>query len=182
MASRDLPKSFREAIHSLMGLEVDKKIKLKEIMPPTRISPYSLAVEATIEDESKMDTTLGNFIVIYKEDEAQTWGSPFRVITHITSGVENVMATDPVFRQHIWSKFCNTVMQAPSININGTVTTSVNEYFDSNDVQVQQSGENIEDSTFDLRASWSTQNSNMKPHFLAWIQSFTSLTNSDMLF
>ncbi|MDR2799349.1 MAG: DUF3000 family protein [Bifidobacteriaceae bacterium] len=182
MASKDLPKSFSEAINSLMGLEVDEKIKLKEIMPPSRISPYSLAVEATIEDKNNLDTTLGNFVVIYKEDEAAQWGSPFKVITHITSGVENEMASDPVFRQHIWSKFCNTVMQAPSININGTVTTSINEYFDSNDIGIQQNAGGTEDSTFDLRASWSTQSSNMKPHFLAWIQTFTSLTNSEMLF
>ncbi|MDR3116438.1 MAG: DUF3000 family protein [Bifidobacteriaceae bacterium] len=182
---KNMPKEFSEAIHSLMNINVNEKIILKEINPPIRISPYSLAIEATIEDESNIDSTLGNFIVIYKPNETNQWGSPFRIVTHITSALENEIAGEQMFRHHIWSKFCQSVIKAPSFNINGTVTTSINEYFDTNDIlenAKDSASQTAQDSSFDLRASWSAKSSNMRPHFMAWIESFTNLTNTEMLF
>ncbi|MDR3152458.1 MAG: DUF3000 family protein [Bifidobacteriaceae bacterium] len=182
---KNVPKEFSEAIHSLMNINVNEKIILKEIAPPIRISPYSLAVEATIENKSNIDLTLGNFVVIYKPNDAPQWGSPFRIITHIASPLENEIAGEEMFRHHVWNKFCQSIIKAPSFNINGTVTTSVNEYFDTNDIlenNLNNMPQTTQDSSFDLRASWSAKSSNIKPHFMAWIESFINLTNTEMLF
>ncbi|MDR3128247.1 MAG: DUF3000 family protein [Bifidobacteriaceae bacterium] len=179
---KNLPSAFSAAIHSLMNIEVDKGINLREINPPTNISPFSLAVEATIDDKSNVDNTLGNFIVIYKESAKDTWGSPFRIVSHITSSLENEIAQEPSFRHHTWSKFCQEIIKSSAFNINGTVTISINQYFDFNDTLDNLDSNAVIDSTFDLRASWSAKNPDLKPHFLTWIKSFVNLTNSKMLF
>ncbi len=169
------PQDFVTALNSLKGLDFRPEFHLTQIPAPTGIAPWSVALQAEINDtpDSDPDFYRGEtkFVVLYDPDGQATWDGQFRVIIYASAPMDREMGDDPLLCEVAWSWLHDSLTKngAEFHNINGTVTRVSNETFGGLNL-------NSARTELELRASWTPDNPHLTQHLLSWVDFSTSLT------
>ncbi|MDR2619785.1 MAG: DUF3000 domain-containing protein [Propionibacteriaceae bacterium] len=164
MQGRDFASVFFSRIAravELFAWEPDISI---EIHPgPTRLAPYSLAVEATL--DTGETSTIGRLVLLYDPDGGAGWDGTFRCVSMVNAPVEVEVATDPMLHEVGWAWFtdalngCQATYREPA----GTVTAVTGRGFGA---------KAAEDRTeIELRTSWTPVlegELDIEAHLRAW--------------
>lgn len=170
-----VPNDFLQALESLRGISPRPEIHLNEVPAPKRLAPYSLALTAEVNSDTKTidpDCYLGDgrLVVIYDPAGQPAWGGTFRIIAQLTANLENEVRDDPFLGEVVWSWLTDS-FQDSGVGIHhlsGTVTRVLSESFG----KIELTGSETE---IELRASWTPNSPDIEPHALAWINAMSSI-------
>lgn len=162
----DVPESFRAALESLREPKIRPEVKLTEVPAPSRLAPFSLALNAEVFLPQDLDDTpiaLGRFVVLHDPAGQPSWGGEFRVVTFAQSTLEPDIGHDPLLPGVAWSWVEENISAQPHTRaLGGTVTAVTSESF--GELSAQEGRVELE-----IRASWTT-GQNLGPDLTAWSQ------------
>ncbi|MCI7551557.1 MAG: DUF3000 domain-containing protein [Actinomycetaceae bacterium] len=161
------PAEFITALGSLKGQSFRPEFHVSQIPPPQRIAPWSVALQAEVNDTEDLDpdSYRGDmkFVVLHDPDGQLAWDGTFRIIVHARAPMDGEMGDDPLLGEVAWSWLADALESAGAgyHDLSGTVTRVFNEtfgglYLDSSKVDLE------------LRASWTPQTPYLTEHLLAW--------------
>ncbi len=144
----NLPGGFADARARVLGYAWRDEFSVGEIPAPTRIAPDSMAVEATVREDSQ-DLGLGRLIILHDPAGSESWQGTYRLVTVARADVDPEMATDPLLAGVAcsWLTDALDARQAGYTCLAGTATSVVSRPFGNLDVEP-------EENRIELRASW----------------------------
>ncbi len=164
---------FLQALSSLKGHRARPEIHLNEIPPPTRIAPWALALTAEVNPSRDPEHMLGHgrFVVLYDPAGQEVWHGTFRVIVMANAGIDPEMGMDPLLAEAGWSWLVDALETAGAgfHHLSGTVTRVMSESFGA----LQLTDSDIE---MEIRASWTPNTPELRPHLTGWLEMMASLT------
>lgn len=167
-----IPADFAEALTSLRGHRFRGEVHLEEIPPPTRIAPWSVALNAEVNPSSDAEDLLGHgrFVVLYDPAGQPAWHGQFRVIVMAKADVDVEMGIDPMLGEAGWSWLTDALDDAGAgyHHLSGTVTRVLSETFGG--LTLQSNGTQME-----IRASWTPTTPDVGPHLEAWVGLLSAL-------
>ncbi|XCB30019.1 DUF3000 domain-containing protein [Arcanobacterium hippocoleae] len=161
------PQDFVTALESLKGHVFRPEFHLTQIPAPTRIAPWSVALQAEINDSSDKDPAFyrgdTKFVVLFDPAGQSAWNGEFRIVLHARAPMDSEMGDDPLLGEVVWSWLHESLSEkgASFHSLNGTTTRVFNETFGG----LQLNSARVE---FELRASWSPATPYLGEHLLAW--------------
>ncbi|QJC21713.1 DUF3000 domain-containing protein [Arcanobacterium buesumense] len=158
---------FLTALESLKGQSFRSGFHVVQIPPPTRIAPWSVALQAEINESPSKDPDSfrgsAKFVVLHDPAGQEAWNGTFRIVMHAQAPVESDLGDDPLLGEVAWSWLPESLAHAGADfhSLNGTVTRVFNETF---------GGLYIDSSRIDLeiRASWTPTSEFLTQHLHAW--------------
>lgn len=158
--SPDVPPAFREVLKSIRRADVRGDVVLVEVPAPTRVAPYSVALDGEIVVDGEAAAS-GRLVVLHDPDGQETWKGTIRVVALVKAEVEAEVATDEVWGQAAWSWIDEALTDVPHEALGGTVTRVVNECFGD----LAERGGSV---AVEMRVSWTALDTDMAPHLDAW--------------
>jgi hypothetical protein len=175
---REVPAPFAAALASLRAQRLRPEVRLAEIPGPTRIAPFSVALEGEVllgpgnagpgggpgrAGEDAAEVATGRFVVLHDPDGQETWRGTFRVVTLVRATLEPELAADPLLAEVAWSWVTETLDAAgvEPIALGGTVTRVLSQSFGA--LAGTPDGVDLE-----LRASWTPVGTDLGAHLAVW--------------
>ncbi|BDZ43397.1 hypothetical protein GCM10025865_26960 [Paraoerskovia sediminicola] len=163
------PTEFRRALDSITGTRVRPDVALREVPAPTRIAPYAVALEASVDQvvpgssEPATDATTGRFIVLHDPDGQPAWDGTFRVVTLVRTSLDPELAVDPLLGAVAWTWVEDALASAssPAHALGGTVSRDTSESFGA-----LEGRDGVAD--LEIRASWTPDTPDLSLHLEAW--------------
>lgn len=159
-----VPDEFVRALDSLSARPSDAGIVLREVEGPRRISPFSVAFEASVREPGPRaddDLASGRLVILYDPDGQVTWNGSFRVVSLTRATLDADMAADPLFPTAAWSWLEEALDNTDAHTLGGTVTRVLSESFGA----LSTGMESVE---VEIRASWSPSSTELSDHLHAW--------------
>ncbi|KIP52947.1 DUF3000 domain-containing protein [Leucobacter komagatae] len=168
-----LPADFASAAEMLRDVTLRNDLAVREIAPPERIAPLSIAFAAGVRDgsgsdpESVLDSAAGagRFVLMHDPASAEEWGGDFRIICYAQAPLELEIGVDPFISDVSWSWLIDALDSrgAQYSYISGTATKVLSSSFGA--LEARGDGAQIE-----LRASWTPLGTDVVAHFEAWAE------------
>ncbi len=161
------PQIFVTALESLKGQTFRPEFHVVQIPPPTRIAPWTVALQAEINESRDLDPDMlrgsAKFVVLYDPEGQTAWDGTFRIVIHAQAPMDSDMGDDPLLGEVAWSWLVEALEArgASYHNLNGTVTRVFNETFGG--LHLNSSRVELE-----LRASWTPDTEFLTEHLHAW--------------
>lgn len=166
-----LPADFASAAEQLRGATLRSDLAVREIAPPDRIAPLSIAFAAGVREgtgpdpESVLDSPAGagRFVLMHDADAVEEWGGAFRIVCYAQAPLELEIGVDPFISDVAWSWLVDALdsRDAKYSYISGTATKVLSSSFGA--LEGRGDGAQIE-----LRASWTPLGATFAPHVEAW--------------
>lgn len=142
------PVVFDELRSRILGYSWSDKLEVHEIPAPTRISPFSVAIEGSVairEDELGS----GRLILLHDPSGSEAWQGTSRFVAMIRADVDPSMASDTLVGRVAWSWLTDSLESHHAVYHAeaGTVTSVVSRPFG-------QLAADPESNHIELRASW----------------------------
>ncbi len=163
----DNPAQFVRALRTLRGVPVRPEVVLDEVPGPTRIAPFSAALNAEVRSARRSveatELASGRFVVLYDPAGQEAWDGCFRLVTLVRAPLEPEVGTDPLLAEVAWSWFLDSLEHAglDPHAAGGTVTRVLSQTFGS-------LAEREEQTELEIRASWTARDEDLAPHLVAW--------------
>ncbi len=171
---RDVPAPFAAALASLRAQRPRPEVRLAEIPGPTRIAPFSVALEGEVLDarpgpdrpgpgEDAGEVATGRFVVLHDPAGQETWRGTFRVVTLVRATLEPELAADPLLAEVAWS-WVTEALEAASVEqvaLGGTVTRVLSQSFGA----LAGTPDAVD---LELRASWTPTGTDLGAHLAVW--------------
>ncbi|MDR0435352.1 MAG: DUF3000 domain-containing protein [Propionibacteriaceae bacterium] len=164
MGERDLKGRFFDRIARAVELFAWEPGISVEVHPgPTRIAPYSLAVEATLDADGTAAT--GRLVLLYDPAGGAGWDGTFRCVSMVNAPVDIETATDPLLHEVGWTWFTDALVgcQATYREPAGTVTAVTGRGFGAKAAEDR--------AEIELRTSWTPVlkgELDIEAHLRAW--------------
>lgn len=158
---------FLTALDSLKGQCFRNDFHVVQIPPPSQIAPWSVALQAEINDSPTLDPDyhrgFAKFVVLHDPAGQSTWNGTFRIVMHAQAPIDPQMAEDPLLGEVAWSWLPESLVDSGASyhSLNGTVTRVYNETFGG--LYIDRSRIELE-----VRASWSPSTEYLTEHLRAW--------------
>ncbi|KUF06973.1 DUF3000 domain-containing protein [Leucobacter sp. G161] len=166
-----LPAEFASAAEELRGATLRSDLAVREIAPPDRIAPHSIAFAAGVREatgpdpESVLDSPAGagRFVLMHDPNSADEWGGDFRIVCYAQAPLELEIGVDPFISDVAWSWLVDALesREATYSYISGTATKVLSSSFGA--LEARGDGAQIE-----LRASWTPLGGSFAAHAEAW--------------
>lgn len=166
-----LPADFASAAEQLRSATLRSDLAVREIPPPERIAPLSIAFAAGVREgtgpdpESVLDSPAGagRFVLMHDPEAAEEWGGDFRIVCYAQAPLEIEIGVDPFISDVAWSWLVDALdsRDADYSFISGTATKVLSSSFGA--LEARGDGAQIE-----LRASWTPLGDNFTAHAEAW--------------
>jgi hypothetical protein len=155
-----VPPQFAAALDTLRDPQVRPDIQLSEIPGPSRLAPFTIALEGDLidadvagsEDDGDDVVASGRFVVLHNPAGEDAWGGEFRIVVLINADLDAEVADDPLLDGVAWSWLTELLDEAglATAELNGTVTRVLSTSFGATSLeQVDEPSAEIE-----IRASW----------------------------
>lgn len=169
---RDVPAPFVAALASLRAQRLRPEVRLAEIPGPTRIAPFSVALEGEVLDarpgpdrtgDDAGEVATGRFVVLHDPAGQETWRGTFRVVTLVRATLEPELAADPLLAEVAWSWVTEALDAAAlePVALGGTVTRVVSQSFGA----LAGTPDAVD---LELRASWTPTGTDLGAHLAVW--------------
>ncbi|MHA3683072.1 DUF3000 domain-containing protein [Leucobacter sp. HY1908] len=173
------PAAFAAAATQVRDVQLRRELATREIKPPERIAPHSIAVAASIARSARqaiaahaLDPTFGSgrFLLLYDPSAAEEWGGEFRVVCFAQAPLEQEIGVDPFISDVAWSWLADALERhgAEYRYLSGTATKTLSSGFGT--LAPQGDAAQIE-----LRASWTPQGTDFAAHVIAWSELLCTL-------
>lgn len=149
-------------------------VRLTEIPGPTRLAPYTIALEGELllpqadgVTEGERDyvdgPTQGRFVVLYNPAGDETWQGEFRIVVLVSADLDAELTDDPMVDDFVWSWLTDLLDEAglEVAALGGTVTRLLSTSFGID----AGSGAELE-----IRASWTPLSPDLAPHLRVWTE------------
>ncbi|MCA5893940.1 DUF3000 domain-containing protein [Isoptericola sp. NEAU-Y5] len=164
-----VPAPFAAALASLRERRLRTDVHLAEIPGPTRIAPFSVALEGEIvagDDGAGTDggeVASGRFVVLHDPQGQETWHGTFRVVTLVRATLEPELAADPLLAEVAWSWVTEALGTARVAvrSAGGTVTRVVSQSFGA----LSSTPDAVD---LEIRASWTPEDTDLGAHLAVW--------------
>lgn len=161
----DAPAVFVRATSSLATARVRPEVTIEAIPSPTRIAPHSAALAGEVLSAGLAESLHGSgrLILMYDEEQVETWGGPFRIVCFAQSPLEAEIRLDPIVSDVVWSWLTDALenAQADYSRASGTATRVLSKGYG----ELSDQGET---GHLELRASWTPGGTDMSGHVAAW--------------
>ncbi|WP_067780588.1 DUF3000 domain-containing protein [Actinomyces vulturis] len=160
----DIPPSFARALLSIRDARRPNDVVLEEIPSPTRLAPYTAALNAqTVAEDQGVSLGSGRFVILHDPDGQEAWGGTYRLVVMVKAKVDHDIAVDPCLGEVAWSWMADALECAGAGYHHrvGTVTRVMSETFGG--LELSDSCAHIE-----IRASWTPVTDDLTPHCEAW--------------
>lgn len=163
------PETFRRAVASLRGAEVDPAVSLRETAAPARLAPHAFALSAEVlhgDDE----LASGRFIVLHDPNGQEAWDGDTRVVAFATAAVEEDIGRDPLLPEVGWAWLLDALAahDAGYVAEGGTVTSTTSARFGA--MAGEPGGCDLE-----LRCSWTPATGELAAHLNAFCDVLCSM-------
>lgn len=178
-----LPGEFSAALEGLRSARRRSEVRLDEVPAPARLAPFAVALGAEVFDTTPAPPPLhgparsllpppevqelatGRFILLHDPAGSAVWNGRFRIVTYIRAQLEPAMGNDAMLGSVAWTWLVEALENnAARHHSTGGTTTRI----------LSESHGTLEDRTdtidIELRASWSPQTSDVRPHLEAWTE------------
>lgn len=166
------PDVFAAAAEQVRGAQFRSELTTREIAPPERIAPHSVAVAASIsrgphlvQAGEAVDSPYGSgrFLLLHDPDSREEWGTDFRVVCFAQAPLEQEIGVDPFISDVAWSWLVDAldVHGAEYRYLSGTATKTLSSGFGS----LAEQGDAAQ---IELRASWTPLGTDFAAHAEAW--------------
>ena len=168
--STALPAEFVSAATQLRSATLRSDLVVREIAPPERIAPLSVAFAAGVRDLAAGDDPgddspagAGRFVLMHDPEAAPEWGGNFRIVCFAQAPLELEIGVDPFISDVAWSWLVDALdsRDAEHTYLSGTATKVLSSSFGT--LEARGDGAQIE-----LRASWTPRGTNFAAHAEAW--------------
>ncbi|GAA1319662.1 DUF3000 domain-containing protein [Leucobacter albus] len=171
--STAVPADFASAAQALRSVTLRADLAAREIAPPERIAPHSVAFAAGVREGTGADKEpvldspagAGRFVLMHDPDSAEEWGGHFRIVCYAQAPLELEIGVDPFISDVAWSWLIDALESrgAQFGYISGTATKVLSSSFGA--IATRGDGAQIE-----LRASWTPRGEDFTAHFEAWAE------------
>lgn len=165
--------TFTRAAELLRSVTLRSDLAVREIPPPERIAPLSVAFAAGVREglgddpESVLDSPAGagRFVLMHDPASAAEWGGEFRIVCYAQAPLELEIGVDPFISDVAWSWLVDALdsRAADYSFLSGTATKVLSSSFGA--LASRGDGAQIE-----LRASWTPHESDFAAHIEAWAE------------
>jgi len=166
-----VPAPFAAALASLRERRLRTDVHLAEIPGPTRIAPFSVALEGevlgpegtTAGTDGPSEVATGRFVVLHDPAGQETWHGTFRVVTLVRATLEPELASDPLLAEVAWSWVTESLAGVPVAvrAAGGTVTRVLSQSFGA--LVATPDAVDLE-----IRASWTPEDTDLGAHLAVW--------------
>ena len=176
-----LPAEFSAALEGLRNARSRSEVRLDEIPAPARLAPFAVALGAEVFDTpappplhgpartllppppDTEELATGRFILLYDPEGSAVWNGRFRIVTYIRAQLEPDMGNDAMLGSVAWTWLLEALDNhgAQHHSTGGTTTRILSESYGT----LEDRPDTID---IELRASWSPENSDVRPHLEAW--------------
>ena len=100
-----VPPSFARAIESIRAASLRSEVHIEETPAPQRLSPYAVALQATVilDPLSDDEAASGRFVLLYDPAGQEPWDGTYRIVSFAKGTVEMDIAGDPMLTEVAWS-------------------------------------------------------------------------------
>ena len=167
-----IPASFARAIESIRSVALRAEVQLEETPAPQRLSPYAIALQATVivDPHSEDEAASGRFVLLHDPAGQEPWDGTFRIVTFAKGTVEMDIAGDPMLTEVAWSWLVEALTdhEAPFHAESGTVTRTSSQAFGA-------IGDRSPQGDVEIRASWTPGDDEIGDHVQAWADVLTQI-------
>ena len=159
------PVVFDELRSRMLDFSWSDKLEVRETPAPTRISPFSVAIEGTVAIRGD-ELGSGRLILLHNPSGAEAWQGTSRFVAMIRADVDPSMASDPLVGRVAWSWLTDSLESHHAVHHADacTVTSVVSRPFGQ--LAVDPESNHIE-----LRASWTptfSTSDDVDSHLESW--------------
>ncbi len=159
------PAAFVEALTSLRTLDLPPGVSVEEIEAPTTLAPYAAAIRFTVDTPATSQPVHALLVVLHDPATQPGWMGTFRLIVHMHATIEEEDINDPLFDQVAWS-WLHSALQKSGAGYHSTAgTTTAIRSQSFGDLRLRG-----EEKQLELRASWTPNTTDLKPHAQAIAQ------------
>jgi len=167
-----MPPSFARAIESIRAASLRAEVHIEETPAPQRLSPYAVALQATImlDPQSDEEAASGRFVLLHDPAGQEPWDGTYRIVTFAKGTVEMDIAGDPMLTEVAWSWLLEALYdhEAPFHAESGTVTRTSSQAFGA-------IGDRSPQGDVEIRASWTPDDDAIGAHVEAWADVLTQI-------
>ncbi|WCC81070.1 DUF3000 domain-containing protein [Cutibacterium equinum] len=159
------PVNFEDVRSRILEYSWSSKLEVREIPAPTRISPFSVAIEGSVVIEGD-ELGNGRLILLHNPSGSEAWQGTSRFVAMIRAEVDPSMASDPLVGNVAWSWLTDSLNTHHAIYHAeaGTVTSVVSRPFG-------QLSTDPESNHIEVRASWTptfSTSEDVSSHLESW--------------
>ena len=167
-----VPASFARAIESIRSAQLRAEVRIEETPAPQRLSPYAVALQATVilDPLSDDEAASGRFVLLHDPAGQEPWDGTYRIVTFAKGTVEMDIAGDPMLTEVAWSWLTEALYDhdAHFRAESGTVTRTSSQAFGA-------IGDRSPQGDVEIRASWTPANDEIGAHVEAWADVLTHI-------
>lgn len=158
-----MPAPFAAALASLRERRLRGEVHLAEIPGPTRVAPFSVALEGEVTAPDGEEVATGRFVVLHDPEGQETWQGTFRVVTLVRATLEPELAADPLLADVAWTWVTESLSAAATdvLATGGTVTRVLSQSFGA--LAATPDAVDLE-----IRASWTPTDTDLGVHLAVW--------------
>ncbi|PZR53836.1 DUF3000 domain-containing protein [Xylanimonas oleitrophica] len=162
LEQREPPARFAAALRSMRGPRHRPEVRLQEVPGPTRIAPFTAALEGEVTSAGD-EVATGRFVVLHDPAGQDAWQGDFRVVTLVRATLEAEMAADPLLADVAWSWVTETIEAAGAqvLALGGTVTRVLSSSFGA----LEGTPDAVD---LEIRASWTPTDTALGTHLTLW--------------
>lgn len=141
-------------------------MQLREVDAPTKLAPFTAALEAnSVEERDGIPVSSGILVILHAPAGHEEWEGVWRLVATVTGSLEHEMVDDPFLGAVAWSWLSHPLLAAgaPEHLITGTVTRVLSETFGG--LRLRGGNTRVE-----VRASWSPDSTDLAPSVSAWLE------------
>jgi hypothetical protein len=167
-----VPVSFARALDSIRSVSLRAEVHIEETPAPQRLSPYALALQATVvlDPASDDEAASGRFVLLHDPAGQEPWDGTFRIVTFAKGTVEIDIASDPMLTEVAWSWLVESLTDRQALfhAESGTVTRTSSQAFGAIEDRIPQGD-------VEIRASWTPADEAIGEHVQAWVDVLTHI-------
>ena len=167
-----LPPSFARAIESIRSAALRAEVHVEETPAPQRLSPYAVALQATVmlDPATDEEAASGRFVLLHDPAGQEPWDGTYRIVTFAKGTVEMDIAGDPMLTEVAWSWLLEALYdhEAAFHAESGTVTRTSSQAFGA-------IGDRLPQGDVEIRASWTPDEESIGAHVEAWADVLTQI-------
>ncbi|WP_098465270.1 DUF3000 domain-containing protein [Isoptericola jiangsuensis] len=158
----EVPERFAAALESLRGRRTRPEVRLVEIPGPTRVAPFSLAVEGEVVADD-VEVATGRFVVLHDPAGQEAWHGDFRVVTLVRAQLEAELAAEDLLGDVAWTWVTENLEAADvgATAAGGTVTRVLSRSYGA--LAATPDAVDLE-----IRASWTPLDTDLGAHLEVW--------------
>ncbi|MSS45588.1 DUF3000 domain-containing protein [Cutibacterium sp. WCA-380-WT-3A] len=159
------PVAFDELRSRILDYSWSDKLEVREIPAPTRVSPFSVAIEGSVSIRGD-ELGSGRLILLHNPSGSDAWEGTSRFVAMIRADVDPSMASDPLVGHVAWSWLTDSLTSHCAVfhAEAGTVTSVVSRPFG-------RLAADPESNHIELRASWTpvlSATEDVDSHLASW--------------